>query len=178
MVLTLLIPLRRFFGFEEIITVKTLESIARTMVFMALILGYAYLVEYFLTWYGGNAVERETFLWRAVGHYAPLFWMMVLFNVAVPMAFFFRAVRTRIGSLFAVSILVNIGMWCERYVIIVGSVAHDFDPYVWGNYRPSWVELGILLGSFSVFFLFFLLFAKFLPSVSMVEMKEESMTDR
>jgi Ni/Fe-hydrogenase subunit HybB-like protein len=178
MVLTLLIPLRRFFGFEEIITVKTLESIAKTMIFMALILGYAYLVETFMAWYGGNEVERETFLWRAVGHYAPLFWMMVLFNVAIPMAFFFRAVRTRIGSLFAVSILVNIGMWCERYVIIVGSIAHDFDPYVWGNYSPTWVELGILLGSFSVFFLFFLLFAKFLPSVSIAEMKEELTAER
>jgi len=172
MVLTLLIPLRHIFKFETFITLKTLENIAKTMIFTCLILGYSYLVEYFIAWYSGNRVERDTFLWRAIGHYAPQFWIMILFNAVVPLAFFVKRVRTNLVCLFGIAILVNIGMWYERFVIIVGSIAHDFDPYVWGLYSPTWVEIGIMLGSFSLFFLFFLLFVKFLPSISITEIKE------
>jgi Ni/Fe-hydrogenase subunit HybB-like protein len=172
MVLTLLIPLRRIFKFEELIPLKTLESIAKTMIFTCLVIGYAYLVEYFIAWYGGNKAEWDTFLWRAFGHYAPQFWVMVFCNTVAPLAFFFKRVRRNLFSLFAIAILVNIGMWYERFVIIIGSMAHDFDPYVWGVYSPTWVEIGIMIGSFSLFFFFFLLFVKLLPSVSITEIKE------
>jgi len=172
MVLILLIPLRRIFRFENLITLPILENIAKTIVFTGLIVGYAYGVEYFTAWYSGNMVERDTFIWRAIGEYAPQFWIMVLFNSVLPLAFFFKKVRTTLGSLFGIAILVNIGMWFERYVIIVGSVAHEYDPYSWGLYSPSWVEFGILLGSFGLFFFLFLLFVKFLPSISMTEVKE------
>ncbi len=172
MVLTLLIPLRRIFRFENLITLSILENIAKTIVFTGLIVGYAYGVEYFTAWYSGNMVERDTFIWRAIGEYAPQFWIMVLFNSVLPLAFFFKKVRTSLASLFGIAILVNIGMWFERYVIIVGSVAHEYDPYSWGLYSPSWVEFGILLGSFGLFFFLFLLFVKFLPSISMTEVKE------
>ncbi len=153
MVLTLLIPLRRIFKFETVITLKTLESLAKTMIFTSLILGYSYLVEYFMAWYSGNRVERDTFVWRAMGEYGPQFWIMIGCNAVLPLLFFFRTIRTRPGFLFGIAILVNLGMWFERFVIIVGSIAHDFDPYVWGIYTPNWVEFGIMIGSFSVFFL-------------------------
>jgi Ni/Fe-hydrogenase subunit HybB-like protein len=176
MVLTLLIPLRRIFKFEAFITLKTLENIAKTMIFTCLILGYSYLVEYFMAWYSGDMAERDTFMWRASGHYAPQFWIMILFNAVLPLTFFFKKIRTNLNGLFVIAILVNIGMWHERFVIIIGSMAHDFDPYVWGLYSPSWVELGIMLGSFSMFFLFFLLFVKLLPSISITEIKEETLS--
>jgi len=172
MVLTLLIPLRRIFGFEPFITLETMESIAKTIIFTGLIVGYSYGVEYFIAWYSGNMVERDTFIWRVVGHYAPEFWIMVICNSVLPLAFFFKKIRTRIGYLFGISILINIGMWCERFVIIVGSMAHDFIPYQWGLYRPTWVELSITFGSFCLFLFLFLLFAKFLPSISITEIKE------
>jgi molybdopterin-containing oxidoreductase family membrane subunit len=172
MVLTLLIPLRRVFKFEPYITDRTLENLAKTMIFTSLILGYSYLVEYFMAWYSGNSVELDTYVWRAVGEYAPQFWIMIVFNAVLPLLFFFRTVRTRPAFLFSIAILVNIGMFLERFVIIVGSIAHDFDPYSWGIYSPNWVELGIMIGSFSLFFLCFLLFVKLLPSISMAEMKE------
>lgn len=172
MVLTLLIPLRRMYRFENLITMRVLENIAKTIIFTGLIVGYAYIVEYFMAWYSGNVAERDTFLWRALGVYAPEFWVMVICNTVAPLAFFLKRFRTSIPRLFIISILVNIGMWYERFVIIIGSVAHAFDPYSWGYYRPTWVELGIMLGSFSLFAFLFCLFAKFLPAVSMTEMKE------
>jgi len=97
---------------------------------------------------------------------------MVLFNAVVPLAFFIKKVRTDLRYLFGISILINIGMWYERFVIIVGSAAHQFDPYSWGYYSPTWVEFGIMIGSFSLFFFLFLLFARFIPTISMTEMKE------
>jgi molybdopterin-containing oxidoreductase family membrane subunit len=172
MVLTLLIPLRRHFRFEHLITSNILENIAKTIIFTGMIVGYAYGFEYFMALYSGNMVERDTFIWRAIGRYAPQFWIMVLLNTVVPLAFFFKRARTDIKILFAISILINIGMWFERFVIIISSVAHEFDPYSWGVYYPTWVEIGIMVGSFGLFFFLFSLFVKFLPVVSLTELKE------
>ncbi|MBP1738134.1 MAG: polysulfide reductase chain [Deltaproteobacteria bacterium] len=172
MVLTLIIPLRRIFHYETFITENILDNIAKTIIFTGLIVGYAYLVEYFLAWYSHNIVEQESFRWRAFGHYSLQFWVMVICNTVVPLLFFFRKVRRSIPWLFAISVLINIGMWYERFVIIIGGVAHDFMPNAWGLYSPSIIEYGILLGSFSMFFFLFLLFVKHLPSVSMTELKE------
>lgn len=97
---------------------------------------------------------------------------MVSCNTLFPLLFLFKKVRTRIAWLMIISLLVNVGMWYERFVIIIGSVAHDFIPYAWGLYRPTWVEFGIMIGSFCLFFFLFVLFVKHLPSVSMTEMKE------
>jgi Ni/Fe-hydrogenase subunit HybB-like protein len=172
MVLTLMIPLRRIFGYEKIITVQVLESVAKTIIFTGLIVGFAYGTEFFIAWYSRNSIEIETFRWRVLGDYRLEFWIMVVCNTMVPLLFFLKKVRTSIAWLFGISILVNIGMWFERFVIIVGSVGHDFMPSAWGLYRPTWVEMGIMIGSFSLFFFLFLLFVKHLPSVSMTEMKE------
>jgi Ni/Fe-hydrogenase subunit HybB-like protein len=172
MVLTLMIPMRKIFHYEAFITEDVLENIAKTIIVTGLIVGYAYLIEYFLAWYSNNIVEHESFRWRAVGEYSIQFWIMVVCNSLVPLLFFFRKVRTNLAWLFGISILINIGMWFERFVIIIGGVAHGFIPAVWGDYAPSGIEYGILLGSFSLFFMLYLLFAKHLPTVSMTEMKE------
>jgi Ni/Fe-hydrogenase subunit HybB-like protein len=172
MVLVLVIPIRRIFRFEDLIPLETLESIAKMIIFMSLIIGYSYLIESFMAWYSGNMIERDSYLWRAIGHYAPQFWIMVLFNAVLPLAFFIKRIRTSLAWLFIIALLVNIGMWYERFVIIVGSIAHDFDPYVWGIYYPNWVELGLMVGSFSIFFFLFLLFVKFAPAISIAEVKE------
>ncbi|MEJ2041462.1 MAG: polysulfide reductase NrfD [Desulfosarcinaceae bacterium] len=174
MVLTLMIPLRSIFHYEKIITVKVLESVAKTIVFTGLIVGFAYGTEVFIAWYSHNSVEIETFRYRAFGDYSLEYWIMVVCNTMVPLLFLFKKVRTHIRALFIISIFVNIGMWYERFVIIVGSVAHDFLPYAWGLYSPSGIEFGIMFGSFCLFFFLFVLFVKHMPSVSMTEMKEIS----
>ena len=174
MVLTLMIPMRKIFRYEDFITGDILDNIAKTIVFTGLIVGYAYGIEYFLAWYSHNIVEQESFRWRAMGEYNLFFWMMVICNTMVPLLFFIKKVRRSIPWLFGISILINIGMWYERFVIIIGGVAHDFMPNAWGTYSPSIIEYGILVGSFSLFFFLFLLFVKHLPSVSMTEMKESA----
>jgi molybdopterin-containing oxidoreductase family membrane subunit len=172
MVLTLMIPMRKIFRYETFITKDILDNIAKTIVFTGLIVGYAYAIEYFLAWYSHNIVEQESFRWRAAGEYTLAFWVMVICNSVVPLLFFIRRVRRSIPWLFSISLLINIGMWYERFVIIIGGVAHDFMPNAWGTYSPTIIEYGILVGSFSMFFFLFLLFVKHLPSVSMTEMKE------
>jgi molybdopterin-containing oxidoreductase family membrane subunit len=114
----------------------------------------------------------ETFRWRAFGDYAPEYWIMVVCNTIIPLLFLSKKFRTHVVPLFIISIFVNIGMWFERFVIIAGSVAHDFLPNAWGLYRPTFIEGGIMVGAFCLFFFLFLLFVKHLPSVSMTEMKE------
>jgi molybdopterin-containing oxidoreductase family membrane subunit len=172
MVLTLIIPLRKIFRYESIITVSVLENVAKTIVFTGLIVAYAYVTEYFIAWYSQNVVELESFRWRAFGDYAFEFWVMTVCNTIAPLFFLSKHVRTNLGLLFGISILINIGMWYERFVIIIGSVAHDFIPHAWGLYAPTFIEYGILFGSFCLFFFLFVLFVKHLPSVSMTEMKE------
>ncbi|MGB5986657.1 MAG: NrfD/PsrC family molybdoenzyme membrane anchor subunit [Desulfobacterales bacterium] len=172
MVLTLMIPLRIIFSYKDIITNRVLEQVAKTIILTGLIVGFAYGTEIFIAWYSRNPVEIETFHWRIFGPYAFGFWIMVICNVAIPMLFFFKAIRTSVPWLMVISIFVNIGMWFERYVIIAGSVGHDFLPNAWGPYAPTLIEFGIMLGAFCVFFFLFVLFVKHMPSVSMTEMKE------
>jgi molybdopterin-containing oxidoreductase family membrane subunit len=174
MVLTLMIPLRVIFRYERIITVEVLENVAKTIIFTGMIVGFAYATEFFIAWYSHNVVEMESFRWRASGDYRYGFMIMVTCNTIAPLLFFFKRIRTAVAWLFAISILVNIGMWYERFVIIIGGVAHDFIPHSWGLYSPSIIEFGIMIGSFCLFFFLFVLFVKHLPSVSMTEMKEAS----
>ena len=172
MVVTLMIPLRKIFHLEELITMRVLEQVAKTIVFTGLIVGFSYGTEVFIAWYSHNPIEVEAFRYRAFGDYALEYWIMVSCNSIIPLLLLFKKVRTRLSRLFVICLLVNVGMWYERFVIIVGSVAHDFLPYAWGLYRPSIIEYGIMVGSFCLFFFLFLLFVKHLPSVSMTEMKE------
>ncbi len=172
MVITLMIPLRAIFNYKRIITDDVLENVAKTIIFTGLIVGFAYATEYFIAWYSHNPVEIESFRWRALGDYTVEFWIMVICNTLIPLLFFIKKIRRSVPWLFGISILVNVGMWFERFVIIAGGPAHGFIPHSWGLYSPSMVEFGIMLGTFSLFFFLFFLFVKHLPSVSMTEMKE------
>jgi Ni/Fe-hydrogenase subunit HybB-like protein len=172
MVLTLLVPLRRALHLEEIVTTWHLDMVSRLVLLTSLIVTYSYIIEFTLALRGGPSPERATLLYRVAGDYAPLFWTMVFCNCVAPLSFFFRRVRTAPWALFAVSILINIGMWLERFVIIVSSLSHDRIPFDWRTYRPSFVEWGITLGAFGWFFFWFLIFVRLLPAVSISEMKE------
>ncbi|MBI2842329.1 MAG: polysulfide reductase NrfD [Armatimonadetes bacterium] len=172
MVITLLVPLRKVLGLERLITLRHLESMAQLMIFTGLIVGYAYVTEAFISWYSGDKFERQFVVWRAMGSYAPFFWLMLFFNVVAPLTFFFKRLRTDIAWLVVVAILVNIGMWFERFVIIVTSLSHGFLPSSWGLYAPRLVEYLITLMSFGFFFFLFLSFVKLFPAVAMNELKE------
>ena len=171
MVLTLLIPSRQWFGLKEIVTKRHLENMAKIILATGSMVGFSYLVEFFLAWYSGNANERFVFMNRALGPYAWAYWTMITCNLVIPQIFWSKRARTTIWVLLAVSILVNVGMWFERFVIIVTSLHRDFLPSSWGMYKPTWVELLTLAGSFGLFFMLFLLFVRYLPMVAMAEVR-------
>jgi Ni/Fe-hydrogenase subunit HybB-like protein len=172
MVLTLMIPLRKLLGLEQIITAYHLEVAAKLTVVTGLIVGYAYAMEPFIAWYSGDLFERQFAHWQATGWMAWSYWTMIALNVLSPMAFLFRRVRRSLACLFIISILINAGMWLERYFIVVSSTSHDFLPHNWGAYVPSWVEVTITAGSFALFFLLYTLSAKHLPIVGIGEVRE------
>jgi len=172
MVITLVIPLRKAMNLHEYITDDHFESIAKIMLFTSLIVSYAYIVEFGMAWYGGNVFEMGAFRYRALGDFRYLTWAMIFCNSLVPLTLFAKRLRRNTTCLLIVSLLVNVGMWLERFVIIVTSLAHDYDPYVWGTYSPTYVEVGISLGSFGMFFTLYLLFVKNLPVLSITEIKE------
>ncbi|MGC8494560.1 MAG: NrfD/PsrC family molybdoenzyme membrane anchor subunit [Syntrophobacteraceae bacterium] len=174
MLLTLIIPMRRIYRLEKIITVDVIENIAKILISTAFLMLYDYLVEFFMSWYGSDPTEMMTFKLRAVtGLYPPIFWFVVVSVIAVPFLFSFKSIRTNLSFLFIISIVMNIGMWLERFIIIIGPPAHDWIPYDWGWYWPSLVEWGILGGSISFFFLLFLVYSKTIPTISITETKEE-----
>jgi len=172
MVITLTVPIRKIFHLESYITLDNYDGMAKLIILTSSIVGYAYGVEFFLAWYSGSPYEWGQFYYRATGQYAIFYWIMVVCNVIIPIPLWFKAVRRNIKVLFIISIFINIGMWFERFNIIVISLSEGFDPAAWGIYMPSWVEIGITVGSFAWFFMFFLIFIKTLPAVSIAEMKE------
>ncbi len=177
MVITLLIPIRRAMKLEAIITKPHLDMLSRVVLLTSLILTYSYSSEYLLALRAGAGPERDTLLYRATGAFWPFFWTMVLGNCIGPLFLFFKRVRASLPALLAISIMVNVGMWLERFNIVVSSLEHNRVPFDWGTYHPRLVELGITIGSFGWFFSWFLLFLKMLPSVSIAELKEEAAHD-
>jgi molybdopterin-containing oxidoreductase family membrane subunit len=173
MVMTLIIPLRKLQRLERLITLDHFDRLAKILLFTSLIVGYAYSTEFILAYYSGNIYEFGIFQHRAIGYYKWFYWGMVTCNVIVPLPLFKKSLRRNLPFLFVISIFVNIGMWLERFVIIVTSLSHEYVPYSHGNYTPSWVEGAITAGTFGFFFMMFLLFAKFLPVVAVTEKKEE-----
>ena len=135
------------------------------------IVGYAYLMEYLIAWYSGNPYERFTFWHRLFGKYWYGGWAMLVFNAAVPQLFWSRKIRHNLVAVFIISILANIGMWFERFVIVVGSLYQDFVPGNWGYYKPTWVDVLTYVGTFGLFFTLFLLFMRFLPMIAISEVK-------
>ncbi|MGH7752568.1 MAG: NrfD/PsrC family molybdoenzyme membrane anchor subunit [Gemmatimonadales bacterium] len=172
MVISIVVPLRKFFRMEDIITVHHFENLAKLCLLTGSIVGYAYAVEYFIAWYSGNAFERAAFVNRAFGDYWWASWTMIICNAFLPQLLWFKKIRTNITALFVLSIFVNIGMWFERFVIIVVSLSHEYEPYAWGHYTPQWPEWMLLFASFCWFFMWFLLFARNFPTVSITEVKE------
>ncbi|HEX7051830.1 MAG TPA: NrfD/PsrC family molybdoenzyme membrane anchor subunit [Longimicrobiales bacterium] len=172
MVLTLLLPLRRAFHLENVITERHLDSIGKMVLAMGWMLIYSYVCEIFIAWYSGDLYERYTFLFaRPAGPYARVFWLMIACNVLTPQALWFGRLRRRPLVLFLASILIQIGMWTERFVIIVTSLNRDFLPSSWHFYMPTWVDWGLLFGSIGFFLLLFLLFLRFVPAVPIFEVK-------
>lgn len=171
MVLTLLIPIRELLGLKELVTTRHLDNMAKILLATGLMVGYAYGIEFFTAWYSGNHFEAFTFYNRALGPYAWAYWIMVFCNVVVPQMFWFKKARTTPWILLVGSLLVNVGMWFERFVIVVTSLSRDFLPANWGIYKPTWVELLTFAGSFGLFLTLFLLFLRFLPIVAMAEVK-------
>ena len=171
MVTTLSIIVRKIFALENIITIRHLENMQKILLVTGLMVGYAYGVEFFTAWYSGNLYERFTFLNRAFGPYAWAYWIMISCNVLTPQLFWFKKMRTSIPVMLVASIFINIGMWFERFVIIVTSLSRDYLPGAWGYYRPTFVDLGTFIGTFGLFLTLFLLFVRFLPIIAMSEVK-------
>jgi molybdopterin-containing oxidoreductase family membrane subunit len=172
MVLTVMIPVRRIFGLEEYITDYHFENMARFLLLTSIIVSYAYGAEYFIAWYSGVEWEQTSFFKRAFGPYWISTWIMIICNGVIPQLFWFKKLRTHIPTLFVISVLINVGMWFERYVIIITGLSREYVPAVWGIYTPSWPELGIVAGSFAFFAMFFLIFLKLIPVIAIAEVKE------
>jgi Ni/Fe-hydrogenase subunit HybB-like protein len=172
LVLTLIIPMRRLMGLEDLVTIWHLDNMSKIILLTSLIVTYSYGVESFMVWYSQDPYELMTFNMRYYGPQGYLFWMMVLCNCLIPLLLFSPRVRTNTIWLWVISIFVNIGMWLERFVIITGSLATNTEPSQWHFYVPGWPEIFITVGSFGWFLMNFSLFAKFMPIVSMTELKE------
>lgn len=171
MVQNVLIFVRKTFKLEHIITVRHLENMNKVMLLTGSMVGYAYAMEFFMSWYSGNQFERFVFLNRALGPYAVAYWIMVVCNVVFVQLFWIRSIRRNIVIMFIIGVLVNVGMWFERYVIIVTTLSRDFLPSSWGHFTPTMYDFGILALGFGLFFTLVLLFIRFLPTVAMAEMK-------
>ena len=174
MVITLTVPMRKILGIQSYITRDHYEKIAKVLLVTSLIVSFSYIVELGLAFYSGNLYEITVFKYRMLGDYKYFYWLMTFCNVVLPLTLFIRKLRRTIGYLFVLSLLVNVGMWLERFIIIVTSLAKEYNPYSWGTYTPSLVEVGISIGSFGMFFTFFLIFSKILPVLSMAEIKEQN----
>jgi len=172
MVITILIPFRSIFKLERYLTPWHFDMMARLVLLTSTIVGYSYLTEYYIAWYSDDVFEKFIFWERAFGEYAVPFWLMIFCNVIAPLPLWSGKVRNNFTVLFIITIFVNIGMWFERFNIIVSSLTQEYDPFAWGWYTPSWVEMGITFGSFCWFFMWFFLFIKFFPSLAITEIKE------
>jgi molybdopterin-containing oxidoreductase family membrane subunit len=171
MVQTLLILCRRIMHLEEYITVGHIEAMNKVIILTGSIVGVAYLSELFVAWYSGSQFEQGAFYWRIMGPYWWSYWAMMTCNVVSPQLFWFKKLRRNIPFTFVMSIVVNIGMWFERFVIIVTSLYHDYLPSSWAYYSPTWPEIGFYLGTFGLFFTCYFLFCKYFPIIAIAEIK-------
>ena len=171
MVITLMVPLRTIFKLEDVITVRHVELMCKVILATGSIVGYAYGMEVFIAWYGGNPYEAYAFQNRAFGPYWWAYWIMISCNVLSPQFFWFKKIRTNMVYVFILSIFVNIGMWFERFVIVVTSLHRDYLPSNWGYYSPTYVDVLTYVGTFGLFMSLFLLFVRFLPLIAISEVK-------
>jgi Ni/Fe-hydrogenase subunit HybB-like protein len=171
MVMTLLLIARWTLHLENLITIKHLENMNKIILATGSIVGYAYITEFFIAWYSGNMYEKFAFMNRAFGPYAWAYWTMFTCNVFIPQLYWSKKLRTNLIVMFVISITTNIGMWFERFVIIVTSLHRDYLPSSWGYFHPTYVDMCTFAGTFGLFLTAFLLFARFLPMIALSEVK-------
>jgi Ni/Fe-hydrogenase subunit HybB-like protein len=171
MVLTLMLPLRAVYKMHDLITQYHIDCMCKITLATGSMVGYAYAMEFFIAWYGANPYEGFAFVNRAFGPYAWAYWIMISCNVISPQLFWFKRVRQNAALVWIISIFVNIGMWFERFVITVTSLARDFLPSSWGYYSATIVDIMTYVGTFGIFSVLFLLFLRFLPLIAMAEVK-------
>ena len=171
MVLTLILPIRAIYGLHDLITKYHISCMCKIILATGSMVGYAYAIEFFIAWYGANPYEGFAFINRAFGQYAWAYWIMITCNVISPQLFWSSYIRQNPAIVWVICIFVNIGMWFERFVITVTSLANDFLPSSWGYYSPTIVDIFTFAGTFGLFFTLFLLFLRFLPLMSIAEIK-------
>jgi molybdopterin-containing oxidoreductase family membrane subunit len=171
MVLTLTIPLRAVYGLQGLITMRHLENMAKVMLVSGMIVAYGYIMEVFGAWYSGNEFEMAAAEHRFLGPYAPYYWAMITCNVLIPQLIWIRGIRTNVYVLWVISIVINIGMWLERFVIVT-TLSRDFLPSSWDFYAPTFWDWAIFAGTFGLFFTLLFLFLRLLPAISIFEMRE------
>ena len=172
MVLTIAIPLRKLYGLEDFITMRHLKNMGMVLLVTGMIVAYGYLIETFMAWYSGDIFEKYMMMNRMFGPYGWMYWLLILFNIVIPQALWFRSLHTNVLVLFLIAISVNIGMWLERYVIIVVSLHRDFMPSAWGRYSGTIFDYGVFVGTIGLFIALLFLFIRVLPMISIFEMRE------
>jgi Ni/Fe-hydrogenase subunit HybB-like protein len=171
MVMTLAIPLRKFYGLEDFITMRHIHNMTKVMLATGMIVAYGYANEAFFAWFAGNPYESYMMYNRMTGPYAVFYWSLIAINAVMIQLFWFRSVRDNIPLLFVLSLFVNVGMWLERFIIIVTSLHRDFLPSSWDMYAPTRWDFGMFAGTIGLFLALFFLFVRFLPAIAMFEMR-------
>jgi Ni/Fe-hydrogenase subunit HybB-like protein len=172
MVLTLAIPLRKFYGLEDFVTLRHLDNMAKILLATGLIVAYGYLMETFMAFYSGSQYDRYMIMNRMTGPYAPVYWILITCNIAIPLTTLWSSrIRKSAAALFIISLVVQTGMWLERFIIVVTSLHRDFLPSSWGMYYPTKWDLATYVGTIGLFFALFFLFIRFLPMISIFEMR-------
>ena len=171
MVLTLMIPVRKFYGMEDFITMRHLNNMAKLTLTTGMIVGYGYLMEAFYGWYSSNTYEFFMIKNRMLGPYAPAYWMLIFCNIITPQFLWFKRIRTSIFKLWIISLIVNVGMWLERFVIVVTSLHRDFLPSSWQMYYPTIWDIFTYVGTLGFFMTAIFLFVRVLPMVSIFEIR-------
>jgi len=171
MVMTLAIPLRRFYGLEDFITMRHIHNMTKVMLVTGMIVAYGYANEAFFAWYSANPYEQFMMSNRMTGPYAVFYWSLIAINVVMIQLFWFRSVRDNLPLLFLLSLFVNVGMWLERFIIIVTSLHRDFLPSSWDMYAPTRWDFGMFVGTIGLFLALFFLFIRFLPAIAIFEMR-------
>ena len=171
MVLTLAIPIRWIYGLQDFITLRHLRHMGEVMLATGMIVAYGYLMETFIAWYGNTSYEKFMIANRMFGPYGWIFGLLVLFNILVPQTLWSRRVRESVPALFVIAICVNLGMWLERFVIVIVSLHRDFLPSSWGMYAPTIWDWGAFTGSIGLFLALMFLFIRVLPMISIFELR-------
>ena len=171
MVLTLTIPIRWIYRLDDFITMRHLRNMANVMLATGLMVAYGYMMEVFFAWYSGNPYEGFMMLNRMTGPYAPFYWTLIFCNILVPQLLWSERVKANVPLLFCIALVVNLGMWLERFVIVITSLHRDFLPSAWGMYYPTWVDWALYIGSIGLFLTLLFVFIRVLPMISIFEMR-------